>query len=145
MYIQIATTIVHPFWCYLFTDVLNWGLIGPPLAQSLSHFINIVVLSVYLGRLESFKEMWFWPNADCFKGLTNYLKIGMFSMGLIWLEWCAFEFLTFFSGFLDVDSTAAQIILFNFECLIYMVGLSLSIAGSAHVGRHIGAGKVELA
>jgi Na+-driven multidrug efflux pump len=82
-------------------------------------------LSIYIGRLEEFKEMWFFPNAECFKGLGNYIKLGFFSMCMIWLEWCAFEFLTFMSGYLDVDSTGAQIILFNFECLIYMPALAM--------------------
>jgi Na+-driven multidrug efflux pump len=66
-------------------------------------------------------------------------------MWVIWLEWCAFEFLTFFSGYLDVDSTAAQILLFNFECLIYMPALSLSIAAGANVGKYVGAGDVSSA
>ena len=66
-------------------------------------------------------------------------------MCLIWLEWCAFEFMTFMSGYLDVPSTAAQVILFTYECLIYMVALSISIASGALVGKQIGAGNVFLA
>lgn len=142
MYIQIATTVLHPLWCYIFVDVLNMGIKGPALALSLSQIINISALSLYLNRIESFKEAWFLPNAECFKGLKHYLSIGFYSMCLIWLEWCAFEFLTFMSGFLDVNSTGAQTILFNFECLLYMPALAMQIGSGAMVGKFIGANDV---
>ncbi len=48
MYVQVCTTIVHPLWCYLFVDVFEMGIIGPPLAQSVSTMLNIVVLSIVL-------------------------------------------------------------------------------------------------
>ena len=105
----------------------------------------MTVLSIYLGRIPEFKEAWFWPNAECLKGLVNYVRIGIYSMCLIWLEWCAFEFMTFMTGYLDVESTGAQIVLFNFECLIYMPALALSIASAANVGKHMGANNVAVA
>lgn len=107
MVIQVVTTCIHPLWCYLFVDVFDMGIKGPALAQSVSHILNILVLSLYLNRIESFKEAWYWPTVECFKGIGNYMKIGFFSMCLIWLEWCAFEFMTFMSGYLDVASTGA--------------------------------------
>jgi Na+-driven multidrug efflux pump len=73
----------------------------------LTQTITFFILFIYLSRKQEFKEIWFFPNAECFRGLCNYLKIGLPSMCLIWLEWCAFEFLTFMSGYLDVDSTGA--------------------------------------
>jgi MATE family multidrug resistance protein len=145
MVIQVITTIIHPFWCYLFVHVWELGIKGPALATSVSTVLNILLLSIYLSRIESFKEMWFLPNAECLKGLKHHITLGLNSMGLIWLEWCAFELLVFMSGFLVVDSTGAQIILFNFECLIFMPAMALQIATSAKVGKEIGAGNVVLA
>ena len=121
------------------------GIKGPALAGSLSQIINMTVLSLYLSRIESFKEMWFMPNAECFRGLYNYLKLGFFSMCLIWCEWCAFEFIVLMSGYLDVESTGAQIILMNFECLVFMPALSMQIATAAPVGKMVGAMKIDLA
>jgi multidrug resistance protein, MATE family len=48
MYIQVGTTIVHPLWCYLFVHVFDMGIIGPPLAQSISTVLNIAILSYVL-------------------------------------------------------------------------------------------------
>ncbi len=48
MYIQVGTTIVHPIWCYLFVHIFNMGIIGPPLAQSISTIFNIAILSYVL-------------------------------------------------------------------------------------------------
>jgi multidrug resistance protein, MATE family len=107
MYIQSATTALHPVWCYLFVHVFDMGIIGPALAQSISTMLNIVVLSFLLHRKPEFKDMFFWPNRECLKGMGNYIKTGVLGMWIIWLEWCAFEFLTFMSGYLDVDQTGA--------------------------------------
>jgi multidrug resistance protein, MATE family len=145
MFIQLGTTALHPLWCYLLVNVWELGIRGPAIAQSVSQVLNMVVLSLYLQRVESFKETWFWPDAACFRGLWNYCKIGLNTMGVIWLEWVAFEFLTFITGFLDVDSTGAQIILFNFECLIFMPAMTMQIACAAKVGKSIGANNVPLA
>jgi len=53
------------------------------------------------------KEMFFWPTTENFNGIGTYFKTGFFGMCIIWLEWCAFEFLTLMSGYLDVNSTGA--------------------------------------
>ena len=105
---------VHPLWCYLSIHYFEMGVKGPALAQSISTILNIVILSVCLSRIPEFKEVFFMPNRECLKGISNYFKLGVPSLLLIWFEWCAFEFLTFMSGYLDVTSTGAQIILFNF-------------------------------
>jgi hypothetical protein len=65
-------------------------------------------------KKKEFKNLSLFPKADCFTGIDKYFKIGFSAMCIIWLEWCAFEFHTFISGYLDVDATGAQIILFNF-------------------------------
>jgi MATE family multidrug resistance protein len=114
MYIQVGTTMVHPLWCYLSLHYFEMGVKGPALAQSISTILNIAILSVCLSRISEFKEVFFMPNRECLKGISNYFKLGVPSLLLIWFEWCAFEFLTFMSGYLDVASTGAQIILFNF-------------------------------
>jgi Na+-driven multidrug efflux pump len=39
------------------------GVKGPALALSVSQVLNMVGLSIYLSRIEEFKEAWYWPNA----------------------------------------------------------------------------------
>jgi Na+-driven multidrug efflux pump len=82
------------------------GIKGPALASSVSQILNMFILWIYLNSQKDLKEMWFFPNKECFRGLINYMKLGFWSLGLIWLEWCAFEFMTFMSGYLDVESTS---------------------------------------
>lgn len=121
------------------------GIIGPALAQSISTLLNIAILQFVLLQKSDMKEMFFWPTKESVDGIFNYIKIGFFGMCIIWLEWCAFEFLTLMSGYLDVDSTGAQIILFNFECLIFMPAMAMSWACSSLVGKYIGEGNHGLA
>jgi MATE family multidrug resistance protein len=73
MYIQIATTIVHPLWCYLFVHVWKLGVRGPAIAISLTQTITFFILFIYLSRKQEFKEIWFFPmpNASAVSATTS--------------------------------------------------------------------------
>ena len=83
--------------------------------------------------------MFYFPTKECFNGLSNYISQGFYPMCYMWLEWCAFEFLTMMCGYLSIESIGAQAVLFNFECLIYMPAIGLMVGAGANVGREIGA------
>ena len=112
-------------WCYLFVHVFDWGIRATAIAFTITNFLNIFILSIYISRIEKLKEALFLPNKECFNGIGNYLKIGSVSAAIIFLEWSSFEFMTLMSAFLGVNQTGAQAVLFNFECLIYMPALGL--------------------
>ncbi|CDW87432.1 multidrug resistance [Stylonychia lemnae] len=145
MFIQLATTLFHVLWCYLFIHTFDLGIRATAMAFSITNFINMFILLVFISRISQLKDAIFWPSKDSFRGLGEYLKIGLFSTAIIFLEWSSFEFMTLLSAFLGVNSTGAQAVLFNFECLIYMPALGLQIASNAVVGKAIGAKDSQLA
>lgn len=110
------------------------GIRATAIAFTITNFLNIFILSIYITTIDKLKEALFWPNKDCFKGLGEYLRLGILSAGIIFFEWSSFDFMTLLSAFLGVTSTGAQSVLYNFECLIYMPALGLQIATAAVVG-----------
>eukprot|EP00347_Sterkiella_histriomuscorum_P011508 403372185 len=145
LYIQLGTTLFHPLWCYLFLHQFGLGIRATAMAYSITNIANTIILLIIVTKIDKLKDAIFWPNKDCFKGLGEYFRIGIFSAAIILFEWSAFDFMTLMSGFLGVNSTGAQSVLYNFECLIYMPALGLQIATSAVVGNSIGSKNADLA
>lgn len=112
MFIQIGITTSHIFWCYLFTDVFDLGIKGTALASSLSNLLNLAAFTIYTtyftkGRMR--EEAWFSPFAknsirECFdaRGLKDYMKFGVSSIGMQSLEWWSYEMMMVFSAYLGV-------------------------------------------
>lgn len=57
---------------------------------------------------------------------------------MVCLGWWTVEILTLLSGYISVDSTAAQIIMLNISSLLFMVPLGFSFAAATLVGNSIG-------
>jgi len=52
--------------------------------------------------MNDLKEAWFFPNKESFKGLQEYMKIGIPSIGLICMElWCV-ELMALVAGYISV-------------------------------------------
>jgi MATE family multidrug resistance protein len=50
-------------------------------------------------------------NRESFKGLGNYLKIGIPSAMMLCLEWWAFEIIHIMVGYIGVDEQAANVVI----------------------------------
>ena len=89
---------------------------------------------------------WFIPfradvKSECFdkNGLIDYFKEGIPSIGMLSLEWWAYEIMTVFAAYISLKATAAQVILINLASLFFMPVLGLQISASVLVGQRIGA------
>jgi len=52
-------------------------MIGIALANNITNVINLVLITIYIGTLKDIKEAWFYPTAECFKGLGDQIKLGI--------------------------------------------------------------------
>jgi MATE family multidrug resistance protein len=139
MLVQMGCTILHIFWCYLFVDVFNLEVQGTGFATVVTYFINLIALHVYVPFFTSDrlrKEAWFLPNRACFdlKGLMEFMKLGIPSIGMQCLEWWGFELMTLFSAWISMEATAAQIITLNTAVIAFMPILGIHYASSVVIG-----------
>lgn len=144
MIIQLITLPLHILWCYLLTDYYDWGVKGTAIASSITSFTNFVLFwgfSSMMTKEKLRKESWFLPKnhtelKECInsKGLWEFVKLGLSSMGTICLEWWSFELMMLFSSYISVKATATQIVIMNTCSLCFMLPLGLQIAASVLVG-----------
>ena len=140
---MVATTF-HSLWCYILVDVFDYGATGVGIATTITHFITMTATYFYTSRTltpELKLKSWFHPfvpevKSDCFDraGLIDFFKRGIPSTGMLCLEWWAFEVMIFFSAFISLKATAAQVITLNTAALFFMPTLGLQTAGSVLVG-----------
>lgn len=145
MFITIITALFHPLWCYIFIFYFNFGVIGAGISMSITQFLNYVLVTIYINIKNPCPESYFFINYDCFdlNLIWNYLQKGVPAAILFAADWIGFEILTFMSSYISPEALAANICLFNFITLIFMIPLGMSFATTTLVGNAIGARKVE--
>jgi multidrug resistance protein, MATE family len=124
---------------------MGLGVIGAGYASSLSHILNLMLLSIVASFQRDIKEAFFWPGRESFTGLWDYLKIALPSGGLVCLAWWAYELMTLLAGYLTVEETAAQVVIMNLMFLSFSCSFGISVAASVMVGNNIGSGKIAQA
>jgi MATE family multidrug resistance protein len=147
MLITIFTALLHPLWCYIFIFYLELGVVGAGVATSFTQLLNLIIVSIYIHVKNPCPESYFYINADCFdwKLIWNYLRKGIPAALMSAADWIGFEVMTLMSSFISAESLAANICLFNFITLIFMIPMGMSFATTTLVGNSIGAKNVEKA
>lgn len=145
--VQVWALLYHVIVCYIWIDYLDLQLIGVGLSCTITHTSTLLFVNWYINCVkDSVKEKsWHWYNSDSFRGIWEFLKIGIPSILMVALEcWC-FEVLTIFSGYLGTNEQGATIIIINISGTLFMMPLGLSFATSNLVGSSLGAGKPQVA
>ena len=73
-----------------------------------------------------------------FEFFTDYLKKAVPASILFSADWLGFEILTLMSSYISPISLAANVVLFNFITMIFMIPMGLSFASTTLVGISIG-------
>jgi MATE family multidrug resistance protein len=145
MFITFFTVLLHPLWCYLFIYVLDFGVIGAGMSMSITQFLNLVSIHLYMHVKNPYPESYFFIDRNtfimCF--FTEYLKKAVPAAILFAADWIGFEILTLMSSYISSLSLAANVCLFNFITIIFMIPMGLSFASSALVGNCIGANNIK--
>jgi MATE family multidrug resistance protein len=94
----VIGSIMHIGWSYLFVVHLKQDIVGTGIASAITNFTILVMSLVYTSTQEDIKEAVFWPDYRSFRGLGEYLKIGIPQTALLCLEWWVFEICTLLAG-----------------------------------------------
>lgn len=143
--ITMGTALLHSLWCYLFIYVLDFGIMGAGFSMGVTQLLNFILVTIYIQVKKPCPDSTLYFPKDSFDThmITEYLKLAIPSTIVFAADWLGFEVLTFMSSYLGNISLAANVVLFNFISLIFMIPLGLSFAVTALVGNAIGAGNVE--
>ena len=130
-YSTLLSFVFHPFFCWLFIGVFDWGPFGGGLAVCLMSFIDLLFLFGIVRLREVYwKEVQhslFWPTRESIKGAWNVLKVGMASMLLTCVEWWGVEYTTMYAGWCGEDKLGAHAICVQIVNILCMVASSFGL------------------
>ena len=136
--ISIALTLTSPF---LFKSMIHeFGIIGALLTTSIFYTVMIIVcICELLLRYRSFSGLWYGPSRAAFKHWGEFMKLGLPSSLMLFLEWGLFELNGLASGRFGEKALDTMAICMQILSMIYMVPLGLNIALCVRVGNGFGA------
>ncbi|KAF3452820.1 hypothetical protein FNV43_RR03253 [Rhamnella rubrinervis] len=141
------TTLAHLPICWVLVFKSGLGNRGAALANSVSYWINAVLLVLYVRISPSCKNTWTGFSKEALNGLPKFLKLSIPSAVMISLEIWSFEMMVLLSGLLPNPKleTSVLSISLNTCSMVFMIPLGLSGAVSIRVSNELGAGRPQIA
>jgi MATE family multidrug resistance protein len=145
MIITFFTVLLHPIWCYIFIYLLDFNVIGAGISMSITQLMNWISIQCYIHIQNPYPDSYFLITREmmAFTFFAEYLKKAVPAAILFAADWIGFEILTLMSSYIGSLSLAANVCLFNFITMIFMIPMGLSFASSTLVGNSIGANDVK--
>ncbi|CAN1768082.1 Protein DETOXIFICATION 16 [Linum perenne] len=142
-----AATLLHILLCWVLVFKLNIGPRGAALSISVSNWVNVLLLSLYVKFSSSCSETWTGFSREAFRDVWSFVKLAIPSAFMVCLElWC-FEMLVLAAGLLPNPKleTSVLSICLNTALTVWMIPYGLGAAASTRVSNELGAGNPELA
>ena len=145
MICQFFGQFVHVLLCFLFVSHMGLEIQGIGYAGTISNFSVYLSMLIYSFFIEEIRPAIQLPNKKAFRGIFEYLKLGLPTAMMICLEWWAFELMTLMSGYISVKAQASQVLLINLSAVMYMTSQGLNTSAAANIGQQIGKQNVQKA
>ncbi|KAG8364917.1 hypothetical protein BUALT_Bualt18G0048600 [Buddleja alternifolia] len=115
---------------------------GAPLAASISLWISVLMLGLYVLKAKKFEETWEGFSSESLSHTFTNLKIALPSAAMVCLEYWAFEILVLLAGLMPNSEITTSLVAMcvNTEAISYMIAYGLSAAASTRVSNELGAG-----
>ncbi|KAI6677101.1 hypothetical protein NL676_037897 [Syzygium grande] len=116
--------------------------LGAALAISVSYWLNVVFLGVYMKYSPSCAKTCVPVSMELFRGISKFFRYAVPSALMVCLEWWSFELLILLSGLLPNPQleTSVLSVCLNTITTLYMIPYGLGAAGSTRVSNELGAG-----
>nr|WDY35014.1 multidrug toxin excretion transporter MATE 4 [Diospyros kaki] len=132
---------------YFLVHCTSLGFKGAAMAVSISLWISVLMLAVYLVLAKRFETTWTGLSSESFGHVFSNLKLALPSAAMVCLEYWAFELLVLLAGLMPDSelNTSLLAMCVNTEAIAYMITYGLSAAASTRVSNELGAGQPERA
>ncbi|XAR68382.1 hypothetical protein NMG60_11003483 [Bertholletia excelsa] len=136
------TTLFHILVCWVLVIKSGLGIIGAALANSISYWLNVLLLALYVKFSSSCVKSWAGFSKEALNGIPTFLKLAIPSAGMVCLEMWSFEMMVLLSGLLPNPQleTSVLSICLNTAATVWMIPFGLSNAVSTRVSNELGAG-----
>lgn len=147
MICALIPLVLHVGIAYVLVHLTSLGYRGAPLAASISLWISLIMLVLYVKSSKEFKLTYTGLSSESFRHVFTNLKLALPSAAMVCLEYWAFEILVLLAGLMPNSETTTSLIAMcvNTEAIAYMIAYGLSAAASTRVSNELGAGNPEKA
>jgi len=147
MVVTLISAVLHPVWCWILIVIFDYGLVGAAIALGFTQFINYILILIYMYLYKPNNDEVHFFNSSTFNFffIYEFAKYALPSAVLFAADWIGFDILTIMASYLSEVDLAANICLFNFMTLIFMIPMGISFATTTFVGNAIGGNNVEIA
>ncbi|GLT35055.1 hypothetical protein SLA2020_095390 [Shorea laevis] len=142
-----STFCFHIFLCWALVFKFGLGNRGAALAISISYWLNVLCLVLYLKYSSSCEKTRVPITMDLFKGIREFFHFAIPSAFMICIEWWSFELLTMLSGLLPnpkLETSVLSVCLATTSTL-YPIPEGLGAAASTRISNELGAGNAQAA
>ncbi|KAM3875118.1 multidrug and toxin extrusion protein 1 [Diretmus argenteus] len=130
---------------YIFLFVLNLGVAGSAVANTISQFSLAAILYAYIMWKGLHKATWGGWSKECLQEWGAFIHLAIPSMLMLCVEWWTYEIGGFLAGLISEVELGAQSIVYELANIAYLFPLGFAVAGSVRVGHALGAGDTEQA
>ncbi|XP_031253753.1 protein DETOXIFICATION 18-like [Pistacia vera] len=136
---------IHFGVCYALVHCTSLGYKGAALATSVSLWISVLLLSIYVLVAKKFEHTWEGFSLESFNFIWTTLKLALPSAAMVCLVSLAFEILVFLAGSMPkpVLTTSLVAMCINTEAIAYMITYGVSATASTRVSNDLGAGNIK--
>ncbi|XP_020099322.1 protein DETOXIFICATION 14-like [Ananas comosus] len=144
---SLATLCFHVPLCWVMVFKLGLGNVGASLAISISDWLSVLLLILYVRFSPSCEETRAPLSWEAFRGINEFLRFAVPSALMMCLEWWSFELLILLSGLLPNPELEASVLSICLTCLttLFTIPMGIGAAASIRVSNELGAGNPERA
>lgn len=144
MMVQLCTICIHPLWCYLFVEHLNFGVTGCAIAQNITYTLQLMIIIVCMecSSSEEMKQLSVMPSLSSFEGFGAFLKMARITVFLEALELWSYEVIALMAGYLSVSQQASLAIDWSISFLLVYIPYSFYMSLSSMIGAALGEGNI---
>ncbi|KAK7380070.1 hypothetical protein VNO78_32447 [Psophocarpus tetragonolobus] len=142
MWTSGITTLLHVIICWIMVVKFGLGSKGAAVANSVSYWFNVTILSLVVKFSPSCSKTWTGFSKEALHKLRTFVKLAIPSAVMVCLETWTFEVMVFLSGLLPNPKleTSVLSICLSTATLVWMIPFGFSGAGSIRVSNELGAG-----